>query len=104
MLWGQFSTVPKKDSEGKMIKAKNPPIVDDPYYGGKGGFEQTFKQCKSYSKNFLAYVIEDLIGSSEQIEFPENLFTWQPGLISNYRKLLSVIQILERVIVLLYRG
>ena len=27
--------------------------VDDPYYGGRDGFEKAYEQCVKFSKNFL---------------------------------------------------
>lgn len=45
MLFGQFSG-------GKRIE-----IVNDPYYGGRDGFEKAFEQCSRYSKNFLKEVL-----------------------------------------------
>ena len=28
-------------------------VVDDPYYGGRDGFERAFEQCSRFSRNFL---------------------------------------------------
>ena len=75
MLFGQFQTVPQKDSKGHMIVDQSPAIVDDPYYGSRGGFEETFQQCKQYSKNFLEYIADELFTREEKVEFPEHLFT-----------------------------
>lgn len=32
--------------------------IQDPYYGGRSGFEQTYKQVLAYSEAFLEYVKE----------------------------------------------
>lgn len=42
MLFGEYGTDPKFDK-----------IVDDPYYGGKDGFEWNFKQIYHFSENFI---------------------------------------------------
>lgn len=41
MLFGEFAG--KKRAEE----------VDDPYYGGRDGFEVAYEQCTRFSKNFL---------------------------------------------------
>ncbi|KJZ76833.1 hypothetical protein HIM_03710 [Hirsutella minnesotensis 3608] len=45
MLFGEFSGGPKAE------------IVNDPYYGGRDGFEKAFEQCSRFAKNFLAEVL-----------------------------------------------
>lgn len=30
--------------------------VDDPYYGGRDGFERCYEQCERYAENFLEFV------------------------------------------------
>ena len=30
--------------------------VDDPYYGGRDGFETCYEQCVKYGENFLSHV------------------------------------------------
>jgi low molecular weight phosphotyrosine protein phosphatase len=47
MLFGEWS-----GKEGK------PEVVNDPYYGGRDGFEKAFEQCSRFSKNFLKEVVE----------------------------------------------
>lgn len=32
--------------------------VDDPYYGGRDGFERAYEQCVEYGSNFLRWVME----------------------------------------------
>ncbi|QPH04766.1 hypothetical protein C2857_002029 [Epichloe festucae Fl1] len=45
MLFGEFSGTGKAE------------IVNDPYYGGRDGFEKAFEQCSRFSKNFLKDVV-----------------------------------------------
>jgi len=33
--------------------------IQDPYYGGKSGFETTYKQVLSYSEAFLDYIVKE---------------------------------------------
>ena len=47
-LFGHWNT------EGKFNK-----IVDDPYYGGKEGFEYNFKQVTYFSKEFLKRELDE---------------------------------------------
>lgn len=35
-------------------------IVEDPYYGGTGGFETVYEQCMRFSKNFLKDIFPDI--------------------------------------------
>ncbi|PSS27432.1 hypothetical protein M430DRAFT_112213 [Amorphotheca resinae ATCC 22711] len=48
MLFGEFSG--KKKAEE----------VDDPYYGGRDGFEIAYEQCVRFSKNFLKQTFPDV--------------------------------------------
>jgi low molecular weight phosphotyrosine protein phosphatase len=41
MLFGEYSGSSKVE------------IVDDPYYGGRDGFETAYEQCTRFSRNFL---------------------------------------------------
>ena len=41
MLFGQFAGTKKAEE------------VDDPYYGGKDGFELAYEQCTRFTRNFL---------------------------------------------------
>jgi low molecular weight phosphotyrosine protein phosphatase len=34
--------------------------VDDPYYGGRDGFDIAYEQCVRFSKNFLKDVFPDV--------------------------------------------
>ncbi|KAF3353026.1 Exoglucanase 2 [Verticillium dahliae VDG1] len=43
-LWGEYSGSKKAEE------------VDDPYYGGKQGFQTAYEQCTRFSRNFLADV------------------------------------------------
>jgi len=36
--------------------------VDDPYYGGRDGFDIAYEQCLRFSKNFLKDVFPDVEG------------------------------------------
>ncbi|KAG6030851.1 hypothetical protein E4U41_007750 [Claviceps citrina] len=45
MLFGEFS------GRGK------PEVVNDPYYGGRDGFDKAFEQCSRFSGNFLREVV-----------------------------------------------
>ncbi|KFA61421.1 hypothetical protein S40285_03590 [Stachybotrys chlorohalonatus IBT 40285] len=45
MLFGEYSGSGKAE------------IVDDPYYGGRDGFETAYEQCTRFSKNFLKDVL-----------------------------------------------
>lgn len=47
MLYGEF---------GGGAKAE---IVNDPYYGGRDGFEKAFEQCSRFARNFLKDVVGD---------------------------------------------
>ncbi|KFH46211.1 Low molecular weight phosphotyrosine protein phosphatase-like protein [Hapsidospora chrysogenum ATCC 11550] len=46
MLFGEWS--------GREGKAE---VVNDPYYGGKDGFDKAFEQCSRFSRNFLKEVV-----------------------------------------------
>jgi low molecular weight phosphotyrosine protein phosphatase len=48
MLFGEYSG--KKKAEE----------IDDPYYGGRDGFEVAYEQCLRFSKNFLRDVYPDI--------------------------------------------
>jgi low molecular weight phosphotyrosine protein phosphatase len=48
MLFGEYSGTGKNE------------VVQDPYYGGKDGFEKAYQQCLRYSKNFLKDVVPDV--------------------------------------------
>jgi len=48
MLFGEFSGSGKKEE------------IDDPYYGGKDGFEIAYEQCMRFSKNFLNETFPDV--------------------------------------------
>jgi low molecular weight phosphotyrosine protein phosphatase len=39
---------------------KSPEVVQDPYYGGREGFETAYEQCTRFSKNFLADIFPDV--------------------------------------------
>lgn len=45
MLFGEFSGKGKAE------------VVNDPYYGGRDGFEKAFEQCSRFAKNFLNEVV-----------------------------------------------
>ncbi|KAH7325839.1 phosphotyrosine protein phosphatase I superfamily [Stachybotrys elegans] len=45
MLFGSYSGSSKAE------------IVDDPYYGGRDGFEKAYEQCTRFSRNFLKEVL-----------------------------------------------
>ncbi|KAG7143602.1 Low molecular weight phosphotyrosine protein phosphatase like [Verticillium longisporum] len=49
-LWGEYSGSKKAEE------------VDDPYYGGKQGFQTAYEQCTRFSRNFLADVFPNLWG------------------------------------------
>ncbi|KAG5936760.1 hypothetical protein E4U53_000153 [Claviceps sorghi] len=44
MLFGEFSGTGKAE------------VVNDPYYGGRDGFEKAFEQCSRFAANFLKEV------------------------------------------------
>jgi len=44
---------PRQQQQGKG-KAE---VVNDPYYGGRDGFEKAFEQCSRFAKNFLNEVV-----------------------------------------------
>ncbi|KAK8102041.1 phosphotyrosine protein phosphatase [Apiospora sp. TS-2023a] len=48
MLFGEYS--------GQGAKAE---IVNDPYYGGRQGFQTAYEQCLRFSKNFLQERLEE---------------------------------------------
>lgn len=48
MLFGEYS------GKGKAEE------VDDPYYGGRDGFEIAYEQCTRFTKNFLKDVFPDV--------------------------------------------
>ena len=52
MLWGEYA--------GAGSRAE---IVDDPYYGGDGGFRKAFEQCTRFTGNFLEEVVPGVGGS-----------------------------------------
>lgn len=33
--------------------------IEDPYYGGKGGFETTYKQVLAYSQGLLDHILAE---------------------------------------------
>jgi low molecular weight phosphotyrosine protein phosphatase len=45
MLFGEWAG---KEGEGRTAEE-----VDDPYYGGRNGFEKAYEQCVRFSGNFL---------------------------------------------------
>ncbi|KAF4503956.1 hypothetical protein G6O67_008582 [Ophiocordyceps sinensis] len=45
MLYGEFSGGAKAE------------VVNDPYYGGRDGFEKAFEQCSRFANNFLKEVV-----------------------------------------------
>ncbi len=45
-----------EDPNGEVKKGSISPEVDDPYYGGRDGFERAYEQCVGYGKNFLDFV------------------------------------------------
>ncbi|KAK3186857.1 Low molecular weight phosphotyrosine protein phosphatase [Lecanicillium sp. MT-2017a] len=47
MLYGEFSGKGKAE------------IVNDPYYGGTGGFTKAFEQCSRFADNFLREVVAE---------------------------------------------
>ncbi|EEY16009.1 phosphotyrosine protein phosphatase [Verticillium alfalfae VaMs.102] len=47
-LWGEHSGSNKAEE------------VDDPYYGGKQGFQTAYEQCTRFSRNFLADVFPNV--------------------------------------------
>ncbi|KAH8879061.1 LMWPc-domain-containing protein [Thozetella sp. PMI_491] len=47
MLFGEYSGTSKAE------------VVNDPYYGGRHGFETAFEQTSRFSKNFLAELFPD---------------------------------------------
>ncbi|ORY69105.1 low molecular weight phosphotyrosine protein phosphatase [Pseudomassariella vexata] len=49
MLFGEYSGIPGKKE-----------VVQDPYYGGRDGFETAYKQCLRFSTNFLGEVFPDV--------------------------------------------
>ncbi|KAH6697297.1 phosphotyrosine protein phosphatase [Plectosphaerella plurivora] len=51
-LWGEYSGTGKAEE------------VEDPYYGGREGFKEAYKQCKRYTENFLAEVFPDVDATS----------------------------------------
>lgn len=48
MLFGEFSGTKRAE------------VVDDPYYGGRDGFEVAYEQCLRFSKNFLKQTFPDV--------------------------------------------
>ncbi|RFU30954.1 hypothetical protein B7463_g5382, partial [Scytalidium lignicola] len=48
MLFGEFSG------------SKRPEVVEDPYYGGRDGFEVAYEQCMRFSNNFLKKTFPDV--------------------------------------------
>ncbi|KND88411.1 Low molecular weight phosphotyrosine protein phosphatase [Tolypocladium ophioglossoides CBS 100239] len=42
---------------GEFGGGKKAEVVDDPYYGGRDGFEKAFEQCKRFAGNFLKEVV-----------------------------------------------
>ncbi|KAK3388408.1 phosphotyrosine protein phosphatase I superfamily [Sordaria brevicollis] len=47
MLFGEYSGTGKAE------------VIQDPYYGGKSGFEKAYEQATRFSKNFLGEVFPD---------------------------------------------
>ncbi|KAG5994076.1 hypothetical protein E4U52_001439 [Claviceps spartinae] len=45
MLFGEFSGTGEAE------------VVNDPYYGGRDGFEKAYEQCNRFAKNFLKDVV-----------------------------------------------
>ncbi|WRT67297.1 uncharacterized protein IL334_004265 [Kwoniella shivajii] len=53
-LFGSFSpSIPIPQQGKSKTKAE---AISDPYYGGKDGFEISFKKCTEFSKGFLDYL------------------------------------------------
>ncbi|KAI9048598.1 hypothetical protein LZ554_007431 [Drepanopeziza brunnea f. sp. 'monogermtubi'] len=52
MLFGEYA-----GRKGEKERAEE---VDDPYYGGRDGFEAAYEQCTRFSKNFLKDVFPDV--------------------------------------------
>jgi low molecular weight phosphotyrosine protein phosphatase len=48
MLFGEYSGTGKTE------------VINDPYYGGRQGFEKAYEQATRFSKNFLADVFPDM--------------------------------------------
>jgi len=48
MLWGEFSGSQAAE------------VVQDPYYGGRAGFEKAYEQCQRFTTNFLKDVFPDV--------------------------------------------
>lgn len=47
MLYGEFSGTGKAE------------VVEDPYYGGREGFEKAYRQCLKFGNNFLEKLAEE---------------------------------------------
>jgi low molecular weight phosphotyrosine protein phosphatase len=45
---------------GEHSGTKRVEIVQDPYYGGRDGFEAAYEQCMRFSKNFLRDAFPDV--------------------------------------------
>nr|XP_031862659.1 uncharacterized protein CI109_001670 [Kwoniella shandongensis]KAA5529731.1 hypothetical protein CI109_001670 [Kwoniella shandongensis] len=53
-LFGSFDpSIPLSSIGSNKIKAR---AIDDPYYGGKDGFESSFKLCEAFAGGFLDYL------------------------------------------------
>ncbi|WWC69276.1 uncharacterized protein I206_103214 [Kwoniella pini CBS 10737] len=53
-LFSSFSNlIPNSEKGLSKTKSEN---INDPYYGGKDGFEISFKKCTEFSKGFLDYL------------------------------------------------
>ncbi|WWC89855.1 uncharacterized protein L201_004783 [Kwoniella dendrophila CBS 6074] len=53
-LFGSFSpSIPTNQQGLSKTKAE---AISDPYYGGRDGFEISFKKCQEFSKGFLDYL------------------------------------------------
>lgn len=48
MLFGEYSGTGKAE------------VIQDPYYGGKSGFEKAYEQATRFSKNFLGEIFPDV--------------------------------------------
>lgn len=44
---------------GEFGGGKRAEVVNDPYYGGRDGFEKAFEQCRRFALNFLKEVVEE---------------------------------------------
>lgn len=53
MLFGQYSGTSKIE------------VINDPYYGGSGGFEKAYEQATRFSKNFLEHIFPDVEGEAQ---------------------------------------